>query len=826
MVDPLGHKPVKGVKLPEGDVADPLEVSKRGDEPPEGGVVPAIQSPVVKQPSTDQIDGNESKDGVASAVGTAHGRVLPGDGRPRPGATTHYHRLQKVAQSQPPSLLMGVGTRDTEWARLQVAAREVTECVRGGLRTVTVHDVEDRIVRALKARGLQAHAIPELLQGLVKGGTLVAAGGGQAFALALPIEQVACKAHDVDYFKGELVTALGAVGRREPFAEERLRAFLVRSARATESWPAYPVESRWPFLKAVSLLSASQQTLLVETLAHDHSLRHFPLIDSALLMIEGKAPEDWVREFAPNLAGSCVYTVAAEGWFAAGGLGRVQQYHAAAMKRLTGDHARVATIEPYYAERPTGEQIDYESLPTPVKGLDKVPSFEFPVTVAGREVTAQIFKGTNEYGVEVYLIRDAEGSHTRRCYAYGRDGTASWEDFSEFFSRASLELVRRLEETEQGLKGAAYKPPAIIANDGQVAPMVPFFRALQAREATLADAKIWMVTHTYKNRGVFPGESGDRLMARWGVPADMRADFWRVAEADVSSAGLRGADGASAVAGIHRDEVQHIDPAVDLKAITNSDNRLLSAKHFRALLKRTDKTADPERPTPATLRQAKRLAKMRIGLDPARPVISYSGRLVVEKAGRQRAFTDENIRALVASGAQVVIYGNVQPFQESEVMHQQLLALRDALDLEGHPGRLVVASGFGIEEQTALLAATDVQVQDSDRGTEAAGYTEADAAANGALQLAPPWLEGILQQQGILVDRERVGSGNTLIPSAETPAAYLDALQWVVRTFADDPDALATYQAEAVRMSRVLDNLLGGAEYLRQLDALLARDGR
>ena len=50
----------------------------------------------------------------------------------------------------------------------------------------------------------------------------------------------------------------------------------------------------------------------------------------------------------------------------------------------------------------------------------------------------------------------------------------------------------------------------------------------------------------------------------------------------------------------------------------------------------------------------KRIAKARLGLNPYQPIISCSGRLVEEEAGRKRAFTDENIEELVKAGAQVV----------------------------------------------------------------------------------------------------------------------------------------------------------------------------
>src|SRR5262249_2630226 len=161
---------------------------------------------------------------------------------------------------------------------------------------------------------------------------------------------------------------------------------------------------------------------------------------------------------------------------------------------------------------------------------------------------------------------------------------------------------------------------------------------------------------------------------------------------------------------------------------------------------------------PAQVRASKRVAKQRMGLDPDKIVISYSGRMVHEKAGRARAFTDANLEALVRRGAQVVIYGNVQNSDGSRKLFRDLERLASKLNPAGHPGRLVVRTGWGVGEQVELLAATDLQVQDSDRATGASEYTEADVSANAGLQLGPPWIEGIINRQGVPLDRTRAGS--------------------------------------------------------------------
>ncbi|OGQ17647.1 MAG: hypothetical protein A2138_16140 [Deltaproteobacteria bacterium RBG_16_71_12] len=168
----------------------------------------------------------------------------------------------------------------------------------------------------------------------------------------------------------------------------------------------------------------------------------------------------------------------------------------------------------------------------------------------------------------------------------------------------------------------------------------------------------------------------------------------------------------------------------------------------------------------------------------------------------------------------MVLYGNVQAFPQSKKLWDDLLRLQKDIEGEGLPGKLVLRSGWGVAEQRQLLAATDVQVQDSDRGTGAAEYTEADVSANGGLQMGPPWIEGIINRQGVLVDRSAPGTGNTLIAADASPDAYLESLTWAIERFHDG--TLPQWQATSVKLSRNLEALLTSSEYLRQLDRVLA----
>ena len=180
-------------------------------------------------------------------------------------------------------------------------------------------------------------------------------------------------------------------------------------------------------------------------------------------------------------------------------------------------------------------------------------------------------------------------------------------------------------------------------------------------------------------------------------------------------------------------------------------------------------------------------------------------------------------------GFNVVIAANVQASRDSENLHNSLVRL--ASDFNGndetgqpkYPGKLIVLTGWSLPEQITLMAATDIQVQDSHRGTEAAGFTESNIAVNGGLQLAPTGLEGILQNQGIILNRNVSGSGNTLIPSSDTAVAYLEIYQWLHDIFTTNPSKFYAYQATSIRLSRVLDAYLPAAQYLREFNKALRR---
>jgi len=123
-------------------------------------------------------------------------------------------------------------------------------------------------------------------------------------------------------------------------------------------------------------------------------------------------------------------------------------------------------------------------------------------------------------------------------YTYGGNYT-SWEDFSEFFSRASLKLISILEEKAQEELTEKWKPAVIHSNDGQTALVntLRFLDEFKDKEV-LKDALFWFTTHTYRNRGIFGYDEGMRILDRWGIPQEQRWRFIRDGLVDISSGGI------------------------------------------------------------------------------------------------------------------------------------------------------------------------------------------------------------------------------------------------------------------------------------------------
>ncbi len=773
----------------------------------------------------------------------------------------------------------GRGSNDAEWLESYIVAQGILSLIEStGDISIKVSDLVDWVrsesreynliplAMAAKNRadGMSEELVLNRIEGLRQRG-LISVGlndrpvvYGDTLTVRVPVESLEVWSDDYMSIKGKLETVLDS--RSSGLVVDLMRTY----SGVTESWSMYPAEAQYPVLRAVALLDKGLQERLVSILSENHGQFHSVLSNSVLLMLAyDKEKYNWFKQWAKNLHGRSIYMVSAEASLLAGGLGRVNQYHGKAMMDLGAD---VFFVEPYYPKMMDQNKneidTDYTKLSSPVEGMVRI-DHQFFTIVNSERVAFSVYTGKVK-GIRTYLIRDDAGEFMNLIYEYDKniDAKRSQNNVTEFFTKASAEVIRYLEiqkRTKKLKDGEQYVAPVIDANDGQALPILSWIRMFyenpdfmlreNADEDNIAatvdifrNALLSGTTHTYVNRGHVDKNTGGSILAKAGVPYDWKWLYLRKDEDgrvlyDPSSAGLRSADVAKAVSAIHANEVGMIDPSVTLFGVTNGDDRAYSSEFFRQYLAEAG-CVDYEHATPAQVFEAKRIAKIRsgIGLDPDQLVVSYSGRLVPEKAGRQRAFTDWNIEEMVKAGIQVVIFGNVQKVNtESLKISDQLQRLQEYLD-RTYPqgahqkyGRFIFKDRFFIDEQRQLLAASDIQVQDSDRKTGASEYTEANVSACGGLQMGAPFWEGIIQRQGGVLNKKTGRLGNTLVPAKAEPQSYLDAIFWANELFREQiveggvlRNGLSTYQAQSIRFSRILEAILTASLYLSLWDKAAA----
>ena len=810
-----------------------------------------------------------------------------------------------------------------DWAVMQMLGQEIFDKQESRPGPVKLDDILGVIQERLRGMGFNGSRYSEskleelLLRLSSDEGPRLLKRQNNGYNTAVDLHRFAIQTGHVDYLRRSFESYLADHRTAKAGSGVQLEGFIEGVAAAVESWDLYPVEAAWPVLKAVTQLSKEDRNLLAAFLQAPTRvrLRERLFVDSVLYLLTGEISQDWMKKFAPTLEDTTLYYISPETWLAAGGLGRVGQYHTVAAKLLMGEKKNMVTIEPYYShstklvEEKDGsikevlrKDIDYENSnqPVPVENLKLWNTFRVKVSKKGRRqwIDVEIFRGTNRHGVDVFLYKDkpdrpaGDSYFTKVLYGYQNPDHPIMKDFvtaSEFAecaSKVSLKLSRKIEAERQRL-GQSRNPPVLWANDGQLA-LLPLFKRIsddledmsadeierirrdasheyheyldlvqEADEISLLKATVLQTTHTYRNR-LIRGEQD--LVHNLRLPSKYRkylasgewlylADKSYDSAYDATSAGVRSADLANGVAAIHAQEVSVLDQGVPLEAVTNGDARKATRQEWEKVFADPDfqrqfPGEDSEAPSPAALAEAKRRSKIRLSqnqklrelnalfaeINPDQILFSYSGRMVDEKTGIERAFTSENIEALVRAGAQIIIMGNVQPGNDiSKAIYKKLKELENKLYEErrlalgeGQPfGLFIVASGWGIPEQRYLLPAADVQVNDSDRdkkrGTEAAGVTETDAMAVGALELSSAFLEAIFHQQGIVLNWDKPGSGNTIVPESSEPGAYLNAMRRALQEYQKDRLRFAEFQKTSIVLSQILAAEITAMHYLHEI---------
>ena len=221
---------------------------------------------------------------------------------------------------------------------------------------------------------------------------------------------------------------------------------------------------------------------------------------------------------------------------------------------------------------------------------------------------------------------------------------------------------------------------------------------------------------------------------------------------------------------------------------------------------------------------------LRVDLD--KPLIGFARRLVDEKAGAERAFKDENVWKMVALGYNVVLMGNNQGTEESITLAMKFkkleakIAAQKLISKNSHWGSFQFVESFTPEQKKLFLSAADIQIQDSEHQTGAAEFSEEDITANGGLQGGATWREGVIVDQGIPLDFDHPGKGQTLIPKHDSAASWFDSVYFpVMQLWKRDADHHGFYQHAALspRLNRIQRYLITSATYLREYENVFAR---
>lgn len=880
-------------------------------------------------------------------------------------------------------LLFGVHDRDPydgkfypDWLVMRIAAQVVLDLTDGG-RSCTTEQIITELQRRLMNIGfseerrqpvfkrytrdfLRERILDRLVDtfGLLSRTGVRTNDAQSSYAAAVDRRALAVQVSHVAYIRHELEPKLDAYiadPSPEGNAATELGDVIRAYAEATSHWPLYPVEAKYPVLKAVAMMDRwdvgkprgkRKVDFLKKFLAANREITRLPLGDAIAGMLDPEAEVDhWLDDHAANLKGATIYYISPETWLAAGGLGRVGQFLLSRAKQLVQIvektkavaeavrakvfGLRLVSIEPRY------QGVNYKNVAVPVEKMQREKGLDFKMLVTRRRkdgqgrliptrewVNVQVWSGTNAYGVEVFFFSDTEGYYVGKLYQYDDDQNptgdlASWEEFTEFLSKGSVKLAKQLEKRQRDDCAKSEKKfvdGVLWGNDGQCGAMPAFkrlsdeidrlsaadreklgqmteaewqewqdaqdhperypgrkfpeyYKYYQVRdlitdpetEASLADADTHSTGHTYRNQG-FRFLS---FVLNMGLPKHFHRFFlmfwnwrepWHKGRVNATSGMMRLSDSMNGVSAIQAQEgLSPYNPGCRIAGIANGDLRSATRKELREIFKDRKFRArfppgevfDPEYPTPEQIvaandfaierfRANKDLLKLNprlAGLNTKLPTGGYAGRLVIEKFVSDK----DLLRKLVAAGAQFVVFGNIQKGDpHSKAMYDELEELGKQFEREGLKGKLIVVSGWDIPKQRKFFVIEWFHylwsLRDKFRGTEAAGLTETDAPAVGALLFTSAFLEAIFQTSNEPLNyADLEDSGTMVIPKDDTFESAEQALLQMVDEMADAEGSaekrlrFAERQITSIHMSRILEVRMTAAAYFRELSLSRAR---
>ena len=324
-------------------------------------------------------------------------------------------------------LLEGLGDLNPDWMRLNVIGDVLVSRLAATNARAPFDTIAPMLSAALTAVRLDVDAeqLVRLRDRLCAMSLFENVDG--VLRLSVSVFVAATKLEAVRFIQEHLRSGLRAAAEDPAAGGELLRGILHGYAEAADLWRLDPVEARWPVLKAAASLSARERAQLAAFLGEPDPGARTRLADSLSLMLENPIPRDWLAHQARHLVGRDIMIVTPEGLFnAAGGLGRVTQYHTSAMAKLAGEQARVWVFEPMYRFRPASGSntelvpIDYAALARALGATIPERVRELTINVRGHDVTLEVHRSRLADGRVACLLGDPTEYFARVMYAYRR----------------------------------------------------------------------------------------------------------------------------------------------------------------------------------------------------------------------------------------------------------------------------------------------------------------------------------------------------------------------------------------------------------------------
>ncbi len=650
--------------------------------------------------------------------------------------------------------------------------------------------------------------------------------------------------------------------------------------QATDTFYRMPVEAKWTVLKAVSRMDRALRDKFIDELDKS-DYANSPLATAIREMMDLPVPPDAVMDIINALEGSEIAWFSAEMSVIMGGLGRVNMFHTSDIQAVKvfaeslGKHFDFWTFEPFYQYDGAGNKLygvenqganetlsnlKYNELPDGLSDIRMLKSY--PITVAGRPVTAIIYEGKTRDGQTRYFAADAERHFVKQIYYYLNETNADapkQSEFEEFFAKAAemhmlfMQEERRRRYKEEG-KANKWKPSVYHFHDGQTALLSYRLSARrrhakldlnpESGEALLNRSIGGHQTHTVGNRGSW--EKNDVMTAIEDVvpTAFMQSElhFWeRLGRFDPTSAAQRTSMlPPTKVSGNHLQQTDKFDPKIQSIALTNGMHVAIMAKYFQLYI---DEVLGPGKSIwdltvedlprvrdyarkvllqngkfKALYKNANRVdgeADLNLPdeLDANIPLDIFTGRGVTEKASGKRAHYENSLRHRVLElDRNVIIYANEQTNSSSKRLCLELVESARKVNAkaaaQGKRGRVVVVTRWNFDDQLMLETAADTGINDCDPETGAAEYTELAFGLFGLLVVAPTQMEGILQSHGVV--------GRTVfVPSQHNWEGFRDLFEEINRLQKKDSKGYWERAVESIAYARILNSKNTTWELLR-----------